>query len=60
MLSFIGRFDIEQSAGCSEDFVEVGHHYIMHSILKEHICTLSCYTYASLCGEVIIMCDIAF
>jgi len=42
-LSFIERFDIEQSTGCSEDFVEVGHHYIMHSILKEHIRTLSCY-----------------
>jgi len=42
-LNFIERFDVEQSAGCSEDFVEVGHHYIWQSILEEHICTLSCY-----------------
>jgi hypothetical protein len=42
-LSFIERFDVEQSAGCSHDLVEVGHLYIMHSILEEHICRLSCY-----------------
>lgn len=42
-LNFIERFDLEQSTGCSGDVVEVGHYYIMHTILKEHICTLSCY-----------------
>jgi hypothetical protein len=42
-LNFLERFDVEQSTGCSQDFVEVGRLYIRHNTLKEHICPLPCY-----------------